>query len=73
MGLLGADSELVTIKGLLWDCDVSPRTERRRGKQRAEKDEREVEVLRETTGGLTKKTSSDDPQMAPDTVGKHWM
>lgn len=30
MGLLGADSELVTIKGLLWDRDVSPRTERRR-------------------------------------------
>lgn len=30
MGLLGADSGLVTIKGLLWDCDVSPRTERGR-------------------------------------------
>lgn len=28
MGLLGAESGLVTITGLLWDCDVSPGTGR---------------------------------------------
>lgn len=30
MGLLGAESGLVTITWLLWDCDVSPETERAR-------------------------------------------
>lgn len=65
MGLLGAESGLVTITGLLWDCDVSPGTER--GGE-ADKGMRRTKGRWrwgvKTTGGLTKKTCRDDPQMA---------
>ncbi len=65
MGLLGAESGLVTITGLLWDCDVSPSTERggvaNKGMRRTRGRWR---WGGRTTGGLTKKTCRDAPQMA---------
>lgn len=65
MGLLGADSGLVTITGLLRDRDVSPRTgrggEANKGMRRTRGRWRWRERI---TGGLTKETCIDDPQMA---------
>lgn len=43
MGLLGAESGLVTITGLLWDSDVSPGTERARETNKEMRRQREAE------------------------------
>lgn len=65
MGLLGAESGLVTVTGLLWDSDVSPGTQRGEEANKGESRTRGRWSWRgETTGGLTKKTCRDDPQMA---------
>lgn len=53
MGPLGAESGLVTVTGLLWDCDVSPGTQRGEEANK-ERDEREVELERGNHRGIDK-------------------
>lgn len=65
MGLLGAESGLVTVTGFLWDCDVSPGTQRAEGANKGVRRTRGRCSWRgETTGGLTEKSCKEDPQMA---------